>query len=320
VIQAEKLTMHYGPVVALQNASFEVAQGEVVGLLGPNGAGKSTTLKILTTYLWPTSGFAKVCGVDILTEPLSVREKIGYLPEVLPLYMEMEVGKYLSFVAEARGLTGAKLKERMDWALEKCGLKVMVRTPISELSKGYKQRTALAQALIHDPEVVILDEPTSGLDPHQIIEIRKLIKELAATKTVVLSTHILAEVEAVSDRIIIISRGKIVADGTIASLQRKAMKMQRIELAVACPEKEAKAALVGIDHVRGVKTVGTPNGISRFHVEAEHQVNLLKEVGELVRTKGWDLVQLSDKPFSLEETFLALTESEEDLRAKGGAE
>jgi len=320
LIKAEKLTMHYGPVVALQNASFEVRQGEVVGLLGPNGAGKSTTLKILTTYLWPTSGTAKVCGMDILSKPLSVRQRIGYLPEILPLYMEMEVGKYLQFVAEARGLGGGKLRERMDWALAKCGLQVMFRTPIRELSKGYKQRTALAQALIHDPEVVLLDEPTSGLDPHQIIEIRKLIKELAVNKTVILSTHILGEVEAVSDRIIIISRGKIVADGTIDSLQRKAMKLQRIEVALTCKEEEAKSALKGLPHVRGVKVMGVSNGTSRFLVEAEHQVHLLREVGELVRTKGWDIVQLSSKPFNLEETFLALTEAEQGIRSEGGGE
>jgi ABC-2 type transport system ATP-binding protein len=276
-------------------------------------------MKILTTYLWPTAGTAKVCGKDILTEPLEVRRRIGYLPEVLPLYMDMEVGKYLTFVARARGVSGSDLDRRMKWALGRCGLEPMFRTLVRELSKGYRQRTALAQALIHDPEVLLLDEPTSGLDPHQIVEIRKLIKDLARTKTIILSTHILAEVEAVSDRIVIISRGRIVADGAINDLQRRAMKRQRIEVMVRADAKEVETALAGLEAARGVRCVGHDDGNARFQVEAGYDANILRDVGEIVRGKGWDLLELTDKPFSLEETFLALTEAEEGARRKGGA-
>jgi ABC-2 type transport system ATP-binding protein len=319
LIEAKDLTMYYGPVVALEHASFQVRQGEVVGLLGPNGAGKSTTLKILTTYLWPTSGEAFVCGKSIFKEPLEVRKRIGYLPEVLPLYTDMEVGTYLQFVGRARGLGGKDLASRMDWVTERCGLKVMLRTPVRELSKGYRQRTALAQALIHNPEVVILDEPTSGLDPHQIIEIRGLIKELAKTKTVILSTHILAEVEAVSDRIIIISRGRIVADGSIEGLRKKAMKLQRVELTVAAEPKEVESMIGTVRSARMTRLVDKTDAGARFQVEGDREANLLRDLAEGVRGKGWELNELRDMPFSLEETFLALTEAEASMVRKGGA-
>jgi len=191
VITVSDLCMHYGPVVALHKATFNVERGEVVGLLGPNGAGKSTTMKLLTTYLYPTFGHATVGGKSIRNEAYEVRKLIGYLPEVLPLYPDMDVRAYLDFVGRARGLRGGGLRQRTTWVVEHCGLRPMYRKLIRELSKGYRQRVALAQALIHDPQVVILDEPTSGLDPHQIQEIRHLIRQLAHDKTVLLSTHIL---------------------------------------------------------------------------------------------------------------------------------
>lgn len=319
MIQTDKLTMHYGQVVALENASFEVRQGEVVGLLGPNGAGKSTTMKILTTYLWPTSGTAKICGIDILTSPIDVRKKIGYLPEILPLYMDMEVGKYLEFVGQARGMDAKNLKDRLNWVVERCGLRKMYRSLIRELSKGYKQRTALAQALLHDPEVIILDEPTSGLDPHQIIEIRKLIKELSKNKTVILSSHILGEVEAVSDRIVIISRGCIVANGSIPELQKKAMHLQRVRVAALGQDKEIDAGLRALQNVKSVTALPRKEGAPHFKIEAEQGSRLLHDVVELMKGKGWELVELQEDPFSLEETFLALTEAEEGLIKRGGA-
>ena len=225
MITVSDLCMHYGPVVALHKATFNVERGEVVGLLGPNGAGKSTTMKLLTTYLYPTFGNATVGGKSIRNEAYEVRKLIGYLPEVLPLYPDMEVRAYLDFVGRARGLRGGRLRQREAWVVEHCGLRPMYRKLVRELSKGYRQRVALAQALIHDPQVVILDEPTSGLDPHQIQEIRQLIRQLARDKTVLLSTHILQEVEAVADRLVIINAGRIVGDGTLQNYNRKRSAM-----------------------------------------------------------------------------------------------
>ncbi len=221
MIDVQSLTMHYGPVVALDHVSFQTNPGEILGLLGPNGAGKTTAMRLLTTYLYPSSGTAKVDGFDILEEPLEVRKHIGYLPETVPLYADMQVDEYLAFVGKARGLEGARLAERMEWVKEACHLKTVWKHFLSELSKGYGQRAGLAQALIHDPKVLILDEPTSGLDPIQIIEIRSLIKSLAKQKTVVFSTHILQEVEVLADRIVILNEGKLVAQGTKRELAEK---------------------------------------------------------------------------------------------------
>ncbi|MBI4559371.1 MAG: ATP-binding cassette domain-containing protein [Candidatus Hydrogenedentes bacterium] len=319
MIKADRLTMHYGPVVALRDVSFEVQKGEIVGLLGPNGAGKSTTMKILTTYLYPTKGTAQVGGLDVLEKPHEVRKIIGYLPEMLPLYMDMEVRAYLNFVGRARGLSGAKLRERTDVVLEECGLRPMYRKIVRELSKGFKQRTALAQALIHDPDIIILDEPTSGLDPHQIVEIRQLIKALAHGKTVILSTHILQEVEATADRIVIINQGRIVGDGTIEELRQRAKKHERVRVTVAGGRTEVEKLLSGVDSARKVEFVGENNGYVSFTVLGRMGAELWREIGQLARTKNWELRELSDRPLTLEETFLALTEPTERPVAHQGA-
>ncbi|MGC8739772.1 MAG: ATP-binding cassette domain-containing protein [Candidatus Hydrogenedens sp.] len=310
MIQVTDLTMHYGPVVALDRISFEVRKGEVVGLLGPNGAGKSTTMKILTTYLYPTAGKAVVAGYDVTKDPLKVRQVIGYLPEVLPLYMDMEVSSYLKFVGQARGLSGARLNHRMELVVETCGLKPMFRKIIRELSKGYRQRTALAQALIHDPEVVILDEPTSGLDPHQILEIRHLIDELAKDKTVILSTHILQEVEATADRIVIINRGKIVGDGTIEELRNRAKDSERYLFTVSGEQNEVQKYISGISGVKRVQFINSQDGFSSFIVISKLGVSIWRELNELAQNQRWAIKELSEKPLSLEETFLTLTEKE----------
>jgi len=310
MIQVTDLTMHYGPVVALDRISFEVRKGEVVGLLGPNGAGKSTTMKILTTYLYPTAGKAVVAGYDVTQQPLKVRQVIGYLPEVLPLYMDMEVSSYLKFVGQARGLSGARLNHRMELVVETCGLKPMFRKIIRELSKGYRQRTALAQALIHDPEVVILDEPTSGLDPHQILEIRHLIDELAKDKTVILSTHILQEVEATADRIVIINRGKIVGDGTIEELRSRAKDSERYLFTVSGEQSEVQKYLSGISGVKKVQFINSQDGFSSFVVISKLGMPVWRELNELAQNQRWTIKELSEKPLSLEETFLTLTEKE----------
>ncbi len=308
MIQTKDLTMHYGPVVALDNVSFEVHQGEIVGLLGPNGAGKSTTMKILTTYLHPTKGTAIVGGTDVLKDPLKVRQCIGYLPEVLPLYMDMEVRSYLTFVGKARGLSGSHLQKRIDAVVDTCGLRPMYRKVIRELSKGYKQRTALAQALVHDPDVIILDEPTSGLDPHQILEIRDLIGHLAAEKTVILSTHILQEVEATADRIVIINRGRIVGDGTLESLRERAKDGERLSVVVQGGRQELEGALSGVSGVKRVEFTKENEGCASFMLYSKAGVNPWREVSELAQAKKWVLRELAEKPLTLEETFLTLTE------------
>lgn len=321
MIKTQNLTMYYGPVRALDRVSFEVKQGEIVGLLGPNGAGKSTTMKVLTTYLHPTSGTAVVGGMDVLENPLGVRKIIGYLPEVLPLYMDMEVRSYLRFVARSRGLSGAKLRERTEVVLEECGLKPMYRKVIRELSKGYRQRTALAQALIHDPEIIILDEPTSGLDPHQIIEIRELIRQLAAGKTVILSTHILQEVEATADRIVIINRGRIVGDGTLEELRARAKKHERAEVSVRGERNEIERLLSGLEGTKRVEFLGEDDGFVTFQIFGKQGSQQWREIGKLARMKSWELRELTECPLSLEETFLALTEPETAaLSEKGEAQ
>ena len=307
MITVRDLSMRYGSVVALRNATFAVQRGEVVGLLGPNGAGKSTTMKILTTYLYPTSGSAVVGEKDVLASPLEVRQLIGYLPETLPLYPNADVHTYLQFVGKARGLQGAVLRERTDWVVQRCGLAPMYRKLIRELSKGYRQRVGLAQALIHDPQVIMLDEPTSGLDPHQILEVRHLIRRLARDKTVLLSTHILQEVEAVADRIVIINNGLIVGDGTPQELNQRAQQRQRLHLAVSAARAEVEAALNQLPDVGSVRYDEAADGFEHFTVDAPHGVHLWQQVSKLVTDRGWHVGILSPQVGTLEETFLALT-------------
>ena len=221
MIKANNLTMYYGATRALDRVTFEAGESEIIGLLGPNGAGKTTLMRILTTFIYPTKGSASICGFDITREPLQVRKLIGYLPENPPLYMDMRVDEFIDFVGRARGLTGSELKKRKDWVVEATSVNNVYKHLISELSLGFRQRVGLAQALIHDPKVVILDEPTSGLDPIQIVEIRKLIKDLAKNKTVIFSTHILQEASTISSRLLIIAEGMIIAQGTLEELRKQ---------------------------------------------------------------------------------------------------
>lgn len=316
MIQAKGLSMQYGPVKALEDVSFDVNDGEIVALLGPNGAGKSTCMKILTTYLHPTKGTATVAGFDILENPLEARANIGYLPETLPLYMDMEVRSYLKFVGHARGLSGSKLKERTDLVLEECALTPMYRKVIRELSKGYKQRTALAQSLIHDPAVIILDEPTSGLDPHQILEIRDLIRKLAKGRTVLLSTHIMQEVEASADRVIIVSRGNLIANGTVDELRKQVSNHDRVSISIKGNPKEIERQLSGVAGAKSVIPAEASDGYAAFTLLGAPDSELWKEVGSAARANNWELRELTDKPLTLEETFLALTER----AGKGGVE
>ena len=291
MIDARGLSMRYGMVHAVENATFRAEKGEVLGLLGSNGAGKTTTMRMLTTFLVPTAGSATVAGFDVVNDPLEVRKRIGYLPESLPLYLAMEVRECLEFVGRARGLRGAALKERVRWVVEKCGLDAMFASPVLQLSKGYRQRTALAQALIHDPDVIILDEPTTGLDPHQIVEIRQLVRELAKTKCIVLSTHILQEANALADRLIVMSNGWIVGMGTADELRRQAGVRPKLRMRVAAA---ATGAMEKVSAVEGVRDVSIQDD-TVIDVQ-ESAPGVAERLGALARAEGWTIVELSREP------------------------
>lgn len=309
MIDAQNLGMQFGPVTALHNATFHVAPGEILGLLGPNGAGKSTIMKILTTFLRPTQGTATIGGCDVLKHPLQVRKKIGYLPENLPLYPHMEVGEYLNFVAQARGLNSHQRQERLQWVLDKTGLWPMLHRPIAQLSKGYGQRTALAQALIHDPQVIILDEPTTGLDPHQILEIRSLIQELSAQKTILFSTHILQEVEAIAHRVVIINEGTIKAQGTMAELAMQAGVRPWIETEIKQPASGLTPALTALPGIDEVQISGQDAQWTKARITALDPAACLEQVAALCQTQGWPMRELYLSTQPLEEIFLTLTHS-----------
>jgi ABC-2 type transport system ATP-binding protein len=304
MVEADGLCMSYGPVVALADASFKAKRGEVLGLLGPNGAGKTTTMKILTTQIVPTAGQARIGGYDILKQPLEVRRRVGYLPESPPLYPEMEVAEYLEFVGRARGLDGAKLRERTDYVVHACGLRTVFRTPVGTLSRGYGQRTGLAQALIHDPEVLILDEPTSGLDPIQIMGIRELIRSLAKDKTIIFSTHILQEAQAISDRIVIITEGHIVADGTVDELEAKVSKGQRFSMVVKTGSSDLKRALNDLKGIVNIDFSVTDLGeYSKAMIESQSGNGLWEQLTDMIHRNGWPVKEFIRERASLEEAF-----------------
>ena len=309
MIEAKSLTMHYGSTKAVENVSFRVGQGEILGLLGPNGAGKTTIMNILTTQIAPTSGTASVNGFDILDQPIEVRRNTGYLPENVPLYMDMEVGEYLRFVAEGRGLEGAALRQRMDWVVEKCAIKPMLKRLIAQLSKGYRQRVGLAQALVHDPKVLVLDEPTTGLDPLQIIGIRALVKELAADKTIIVSTHILQEVEAISDRIIIINEGRIIANGVQSELQQAAARSSRRTITVKGDPGDIEATLQQLPSAAQVERLDAPNpeGLYSFRLTAKTDHELWPDLAAMALEKGWLVKDSWEEQPTLEEAFIHLT-------------
>jgi ABC-2 type transport system ATP-binding protein len=304
MVEADGLCMSYGPVVALADASFKAKKGEVLGLLGPNGAGKTTTMKILTTQIVPTAGQARVAGYDIFKQPIEIRRRVGYLPETPPLYPEMEVAEYLDFVARARGLEGPALKERIDYVVHACGLRTEYRTPVGTLSRGFGQRTGLAQSLIHDPEVLILDEPTSGLDPIQIMGIRELIRSLAKDKTIIFSTHILQEAQAISDRIVIITEGQIVADGTVEELESRVSRGQRFSLVVKTTVSDLKRALNDLRSCTDLDFNVTDMGnFSRAMVESPAGDGLGDLLTDMIHRNSWPVKEFVRERASLEEAF-----------------
>ncbi|MBN1780973.1 ATP-binding cassette domain-containing protein [bacterium] len=309
MIELKNVCKNYGVTRALADVSFSVEKGEIVGFVGPNGAGKSTTMKIITTYTAPSSGTCSVGGHDVMEDPLAVRQMIGYLPETVPLYYDMLVHEYLEFIGQARHLNGS-FKKRYDWVVEATGLGPVLRRKIGVLSKGYKQRTCLAQALIHDPEVLILDEPTSGLDPLQIIGIRNLIRDLAHEKTIILSTHILPEVSSVADRILVVNNGSLVADGSFDKLIQQVTERSSVYVAVKAAKKDFQSAVKSIKGVEDIEfDDNTPRGTVGGHIFYASGKDILPDLNQVIREQNWDVVDFSQERLSLEESFIRLTRS-----------
>lgn len=302
-IEVKNLLKQYGEQKAVNNISFRVNRGEIVGFLGPNGAGKSTTMKIITGYLQPTGGEAFVCGVNVAEKPLETKKKIGYLPELNALYYDMYVKEYLAFVAEIHAISNKQ--EAISKAIDTVGLKAEAKKRIGQLSKGYKQRVGLAAALVHDPEVLILDEPTSGLDPNQIVEIREVIRQQGADKTVLFSSHILQEVEAICDRVIIINKGELVADDKLGNLQRS--NRDNHVVIVQFKEPVSKQLLETIKNINSVEK--TQDSTFRFHTGNAEPVR--KQILELALLHNLNIVSLQSEDQSLEDVFRTLTQENE---------
>jgi len=306
MIQVEGVTKRYGPASAVKNVSFTVEKGEIVGFLGPNGAGKTTTMRILTGFLPPTEGTAIVAGYDVQQDPIEVKKRIGYLPESPPVYPEMEVGDYLAFVAKIKGIAGADVAKRVDAVLERTSIGDVRGKLIGKLSKGYKQRVGLAQALIHSPEVLILDEPTSGLDPKQINDVRQLIRSLAGEHTIILSTHILPEVSGTCGRVIIISEGRIEASDTPENLTAQLQGAQATKLEIDGPEDDVRRRLAEISGVSAVSCEGSGTRLA-WRVEAEKDPEIPRRLADAVVSSGWGLYGMQSLGLSLEDVFLKLT-------------
>ncbi len=315
MIKVEGVTKRYGPATAVNNISFEVDKGEIVGFLGPNGAGKTTTMRILTGFLPPTEGKASVAGFDVLEEPLELKKRIGYLPELPPLYPEMEVDEYLDFVARIKGIENAQVASSIDAVLERTSIGHVRSKVIGKLSKGYRQRVGLAQALIHDPEVLILDEPTAGLDPAQIREVRELIRGLAGEHTIILSTHILSEVSETCNRVIIISEGEIEANDTPENLTARLEGGSSTQLEIDGPAEEIEPRLAAVEGVERVIRAGDVNGHSVWTVETAKEARVRSALARTVVEAGWELHELQSVGLSLEDVFLKLTAAEEAATA-----
>jgi ABC-2 type transport system ATP-binding protein len=325
MIKVEGLTKRYARTVAVDNISFEVEKGQIVGFLGPNGAGKTTTMRVLTCFLPPTSGRASVAGFDVLEQPLEVKKRIGYLPETPPVYPEMEVSEYLRFVGQLKGIGSSDIARRVDEAEDRCGLGDVRMKLIGKLSKGYRQRVGLAQAIIHNPDVLILDEPTSGLDPKQIIEIRELLRALAGDHTIILSTHILSEVEHSCERVIIISKGKLAAIDSVANLTNRLRGSEAVALEVEAPggrpdPTEVQQKLEQVPGVSRVVMRDSRDGRLSFEVESLQGRHVRADVARSVVNSGWNLTELRPVGLSLEDIFLQLTgEETSSSRATEGA-
>ena len=312
MIQVEGVTKYFGSFPAVTDISFNVEKGEVLGFLGPNGAGKSTTMKILTGFLPPSSGKVTIAGHDIVSESLEARRHIGYLPETVPLYTDMTVHDYLGFMGRIRGMSRDYVARHTPEVIDICRLEDYRSTHISKLSKGFRQRVGIAQAIIHEPDVLVLDEPTIGIDPIQVVETRQLIKNLGGEHTVIVSTHILPEVSMICERVVIIHEGEIVAIDRSETLASGLRGVERIELEVRGPQRDVANALSSVEGVREVvRTPGDTTGVSRFKIEADLGFEIRAQLAIEVVNGGWDLLRLEAIGMSLEEIFLRLTTSED---------
>lgn len=320
MISVQNLTMDYGKFRALQGVSFSVGKNEILGLLGPNGAGKTTAMRIITSYLYPTAGSVIVDKYDVTKDPLRVRKLLGYLPETMPLYQDMQTEEYLSFVGRARGFFGAGLNKRLEWVKNACRIETVWKHTIHELSKGFRQRVGLAQALIHDPQVLILDEPTSGLDPLQIIEIRDLIRKLAEEKTIIFSTHILQEVEAVADRIVIINDGRVISDGSREELAERAQNVQNVGMVIRADQTAVDEELRRLGVFDEIHFEGRNDaGYNRFQVRSRSKVPVIPLIDEMIKKHGWPVAELVKSGTSLEESFISLLREDAARKKKGAA-
>jgi ABC-2 type transport system ATP-binding protein len=310
MIKAVNLKKYYGDVKAVDNIDFEISKGEITGFLGPNGAGKTTTMKLLTGYLPPDNGEIEIKGINVRENPKKIKEQIGYLPEIAPLCPDMLTFNYLSFIARMRGIKGKEIKKRIERVVGICNIEKVTGRPISELSKGYTRRIGLAQAMLHDPEVLILDEPTSGLDPIQIIEIRNLIKDLGKEKTVILSTHILPEVQATCNKVLIINNGKLVADGTLEELQKLKGEII-INIKIKAPDLKKEEIMNIFEKVENIIKIHSDNDESEeimgFKLHTRTNIDLREEIFSFIKDKGWILLEMNREIYSLEEIFKNLT-------------
>ena len=313
MISTNGLTKQYGAFKALDKVSFDVRRGEIVGFLGPNGAGKSTTMRILTCFLAPTSGSARVCGRDVFDQPLEVRQSLGYLPQRAPLYTEMTVFEYLQFASKLRAMDDASFKKRAREVLEVCGLARVLTKEIRELSHGYRQRVGLAQALIHNPPILILDEPTSDLDPNEKAEFLDYLRHIGKDRTVLLSTHNLGEVEAACSRAIIVSRGRVVADGALDDIRAKSGKVRYVfgVQQAGAASAEVRASLDGIKGIERVAGLPTDDKSNVFELSSGDETDLRPELFKLAVQKSWTLLELHRDTQTLEDVFRDLTLAEE---------
>ncbi len=311
MIRLEKVTKQYGSLTAVDGVSFHVAPGEIVGLLGPNGAGKSTTMRMLTGYLSATQGTVRIAGLDVFEKPVEARRHIGYMPESVPLYPEMRVNEYLNYRAAIKGVPGSKRRKRVEEVMERCWLAERSRTLVGHLSKGYRQRVGLADALVASPDLLVLDEPTIGLDPTQIVQVRDLIRGLGAQHTILLSSHILPEVEAVCSRVIIIRRGRIAVDDRIDALKARLQREAAVGVELKAPAGNARPALAAIAGAKEVEELGGSEGWCRFRLRAEAGQDLREPVAALARERDWPLRELHRDERTLEDVFLEAVRAED---------
>ena len=312
MIEVQHLTKRYGRVTAVDDISFRVERGEILGFLGPNGAGKTTTMRVITGYMPPTEGRVVVAGFDVFDQPIEAKKRMGYLPETPPLYPEMTVRDYLTFAAKLKGVPSGDRASRVQWAMERTRVADMSAKHCGKLSKGYRQRVGLAQAILHNPEVLILDEPTAGLDPKQILETRDLIKGLAGDHTVILSTHILPEVSQTCSRVVIINKGRVVAIDTPDNLTARLKGAETLYLQVDAGGADVASALRLVPGVTGVVAAGARGGHDGYEVESERGRDVRRELAKAVVGHGWGLLELRPMRMSLEEIFLQLTTEERD--------